>query len=471
MKFIYEILLFVLISNSALASTEDAWRIYSQGDKNKYPKLIAELVEDKMYFSAVPFVKEYLVATSRANDKTFDEVIDKLIYQVGIKQFEVMPTNILEKSNAVTIRYILAKKNFRIGKYETALKYLNKNIEDWHPVKPFSLMLEASIYSIQKKEQEAINLFKECIDVSDENLSNEKNPNRIRQLKINRDYCIVGIARTQFANSKFEDAYLSYLDLSKNSFVWPEVLFEEAWNSFYLKDYNRTLGKLVSYKAPVFDYIFNPEIDVLKGLTYLELCLWGDSIKTVEDFYAKNEKDYELFKKFISNLGKDYKQFYLIVKDNQENPSQYSRLISKALTSISRDPAYIELFEAFVSGKEEIERMKQVRNSNMKAVLNENLKETLTLQRNILGSYIRGQLQIFSTQMIRAFEDMSYIKLEVLSKKKNELYGQPEINENGKRGSLANLKRTDKQYFWTFNGEFWADELGDYVFSLKSECR
>ena len=64
---------------------------------------------------------------------------------------------------------------------------------------------------------------------------------------------------------------------------------------------------------------------------------------------------------------------------------------------------------------------------------------------------------------------MSYIKLEVLSKRKRTLY-----NENKgitrSRGSLRYLKRNDKQYFWTFNGEFWADELGDYVFALKSEC-
>ncbi len=471
MKIFIALFISILFNKSTFASLDDAWRIYSQGDKNKYPQLISELVEDKMYFSSVPFVKEYLVATSRANDKTFDDILDKLIYEVGIKQFEVMPTNILEKSNAPTIRYILAKKNFRIGKYDAALKYLNRNVEDWHPVKPFYLMLEASIFSIQKKEVDAINSFKECIKISEENLSNEKNPSRIRQLKINRDYCVVGIARTQFANAKYEDAYLSYLDLSKNSFVWPEILFEEAWNSFYLKDYNRTLGKLVSYRAPVFNYIFNPEIEVLKGLTYMELCLWGDSTKAVEEFYLKNEKDYEVFKKFVAGLGKDYKQYYLIVKENAENPVSSSHLVNKALTSISRDPAYIELFEAFLGGKEEIERMKQMRNANLKAVLNENLKETLTLQRNIIGSYIRGQMQLFSAQMIRAFEDMSYIKLEVLSKRKNEIYGQLEVNENGKRGSLANLKRSDKQYFWTFNGEFWADELGDYVFSLKSECK
>jgi hypothetical protein len=94
----------------------------------------------------------------------------------------------------------------------------------------------------------------------------------------------------------------------------------------------------------------------------------------------------------------------------------------------------------------------------------------MTLQRNLIGSYVRGQMQLYGAQMLKAFEDMSYIKLEVLSKRKTELYGDVTPMDR-KRGDIAHLKRTDKQYFWTFNGEFWADELGDYVFSLKSECR
>ena len=109
----------------------------------------------------------------------------------------------------------------------------------------------------------------------------------------------------------------------------------------------------------------------------------------------------------------------------------------------------------------------------MRAILNENLKEALGTQRNLIGSYIRGQLQLYAAQIVKAFEDMSYIKLEVLSKRKAELY-ENVISRDGDsraRGNIAHLRRTDKQYFWTFNGEFWADELGDYVFSLKSECR
>ena len=64
---------------------------------------------------------------------------------------------------------------------------------------------------------------------------------------------------------------------------------------------------------------------------------------------------------------------------------------------------------------------------------------------------------------------MSYIKLEVLARRKESLYS-PDTSMNRGRGDIRNLTRTDKQYFWNFNGEFWADELGDYVFSLKSEC-
>ena len=64
---------------------------------------------------------------------------------------------------------------------------------------------------------------------------------------------------------------------------------------------------------------------------------------------------------------------------------------------------------------------------------------------------------------------MSYIKLEVLAQRKEQLY-RSDVIPGTKRGDVKYIERNDKQYFWTFNGEFWADELGDYVFALRSEC-
>lgn len=459
---------------NAQASFQGAARIYQSGDKAHYPQLVSELIQEKMYFSAIPFLKEYLVTTNKVNDTAVDKVVDQLISEVGVKQFEVLPSNILEKSKAPAIRYILARKAFRQGKYDQALKYLDKSIEDWNPVKPFALLLEGSIYSVSKREEQAALSFKECVSVAEDHIKKEQDKDRLRQLKISRDYCIVGIPRSQFSQQKFDAAYSSYLDLEKSSYIWPEILFEEAWNSFYLKDYNRTLGKLVTYKAPVFNYIFNPEVEVLKALSFMELCLWEDSKKSVEDFYGRYEKDFDSYKKYIDTMGKDYKQYYSLVKDHSEGKIKNNTILNTALASVARDPAYLELYSSFNAGREEIERMKSISNDKLRSVLNENLRESLNMQRNLIGSYIRGQLQLNAAQIVKAFEDMSYIKLEVLSKRKTELYDNVQLRSEADvraRGNIAHLRRTDKQYFWTFNGEFWADELGDYVFSLKSECR
>ena len=454
------------------ASLERAQQIYNSGDKNKYPQLVRELINSEMYFSAIPFLKEYLAVAPRGRSAEIDKITDDLITKVGVRQFESLDSKILEKSNASTIRYVLAKKSFRAGKYDDALRFIDRKLDDDHAIKPFALLLEASIYAVQKKNDEALKTFKECVSVSESRVKEANSPERQRQLKITRDYCVIGIPRVQFAAQAFDKAYSTYLDLEKTSYIWPEILFEEAWTSFYLRDFNRTLGKLVTYKAPMFGYIFNPEIEVLNALTYMEMCLWNDSKKVVDTFYVNYEKDFDDYRKFLSSLGKDYRQYYLLIKDLKDGKLKVNPLIGRALLAISRDATYIELFDAFNLGREEIERLKGMRDSSLKSALNNSLRESLTLHRNLIGGYIRGQLKLYESQMIRSFEDMSYIKLEILSRRKSELYDDISADGlNRKRGDIVNLKRTDKQYFWNFNGEFWADELGDYVFSLKSECR
>ena len=64
---------------------------------------------------------------------------------------------------------------------------------------------------------------------------------------------------------------------------------------------------------------------------------------------------------------------------------------------------------------------------------------------------------------------MAFIKLEMLRRAKDKLIGKNEVGVERGRGNRK-PKRRDDQYFWTFNGEFWNDELGDYVFALESEC-
>ncbi len=259
-----------------------------------------------------------------------------------------------------------------------------------------------------------------------------------------------------------------YLDIPKSSHIWPELLFEEAWNSYYQGDYNRSLGKLVSYKAPVFQSYFNPEVEVLTALSYLKLCLYGDAKKISDDFYKDYLADTRKLRKFILGAGKSYRKYYELVLRYEQFGRTQSALMVKLLDRLFKEEVFSDMKIRLLSATNELNKVRGKKNSRFKRFALLNISDSMQSHKQIMGSYIRSKLVSDYAQLYRSFEGMSYIKLEVLAQKKARLYSFEEKDRS--RGDIKYIERNEKQYFWDFNGEFWADELGDYVFALKSEC-
>jgi hypothetical protein len=285
---------------------------------------------------------------------------------------------------------------------------------------------------------------------------------------MNADYCAMGEARSLFQAKNHKKANLRYLDIPKSSPVWPEVLFEEAWNSYYLKNYNRTLGKLVTYKAPLFDYIFNPEIEVLNALTFLKMCLYKDAKKTSDNFYRTYMKDTRNLRLYLKKRSKKYKYFYRLMTNYEKSGNATTKLLVTLLNSISREPSYKENKRSLALAGKELQKLNRERSTLMKRIAKKNLSDVIRTQRNLVGSYVRERLVQKYGELYKAFEGMSYIKLETLAQRKANLYNFDD--KKGKRGDIKYIESIDNQFFWNFNGDFWADELGDYVFALGSEC-
>ena len=447
-------------------SVSKAFNVLSRKNTAYYPLAAAELRKSGLAFASIPYIKAYL-SSFRRQSKIADREIERIIRIVGVRQFEVLPTHLLMNSKASIIRFILAKKYFRFNKYQKAIRELTY-IPSHHVMRPFSLMLAGSAWSLLGNHKKAIDHYERCIGVSNEHLSREKGKTRRRQLQINRDTCIIGIPRTQFAAGVYEESHINYLNLPKSSFIWPEILFEEAWNSFYQRDYNRSLGKLVTYKAPVLKHIFNPEIDVLTALAFLELCLWNDVKLTVDRFYKKYHEESKKVDRYLVLHGKNYRHYFTLAKRFTGGERKGRNILERMLKDITRDGAYLELYDSFRRGVRETALLRRIRNSTHRSILKKNLKEAMVLQRDLIGAYVRKRIQLHQSQLEESLKGMSYIKLEALARKKETLYYPDKSNR--KRGDVKYLKRNERQYFWNFNGEFWADEMGDYVFSLKSEC-
>ena len=463
-------LLSFLVLPQAFASYQDAERTYGKGSISisGYRRTILELVDAKYYFSVVPWMKDYIVKNNKTLDSEMEAALDTMLYHTGVKPFESLPEEILRRSRSGNIRYILAKRLFKKGKAQEALAEL-KSIDGDHSAYPFIANLKGTIYSSLNNQKEAETQFKDCIRASERRIGKVGSKTQKSQLETNRDYCVAGIARSQFAVQDYKKAELSYLDIQKESFVWPEILFEEAWTSYYGKNYNRTLGKLISYKAPVFDFVFKPEVEVLKALAYMKMCLYDDAKKTADSFYNELLNPSRDLRSFLISRGKDYRYYYNLMADYEGKKSAPLPLVDNILKSIRKDGAYLEMKSALTSAIAEYNVLRKQRGSSMQASLVKNVRTLADEYRTTLGAYVRAGLVSKYAELYSAFQGMSYIKLEVLAQRKERLY-QTDEAPGKKRGDVKYIERNDKQYFWTFNGEFWADELGDYVFALRSEC-
>jgi hypothetical protein len=465
-----KIILLTAISLPVFASYDAAERNYGRGSisLSGYRKTIIELSRDGFYFSVIPWMKDYLVKNNGPLDDEMESALDSILDHTGVKILESLPDELLKRSKASSIHYILAKRLFNRVKYREALAELNR-IPVSHSTYPFAAHLKGAVHAALNQHNEATTDFNDCVRSSEKNANKVKSKIQRDQLLTNKDYCLAGVARVQYGAQKYKNSELSYLDIPKESFVWPHILFEEAWNSYYLGNYNRTLGKLVSYKAPVFDFIFKPEIEVLKALSYLKMCLYDDAKRTVDNFYQDLLAPSNELRGFLLSKGKNYRYFYELMADHEVNKTMPLEIINPILRSIRRDNAYIELKGSLTEALAEYHRISQKPATSLRANLSKNIQTVVEEYRNTIGAYVRTGLTGKYAELYSAFQGMSYIKLEVLEQRKERLY-QSDVVPGKKRGDVKYIERNDKQYFWTFNGEFWADELGDYVFALRSEC-
>jgi hypothetical protein len=420
-----------------------------------------------LYFALIPTLKNKItnLSLTKRDIKTVTEITESL----GGEQFEQISSSYLGKINSGVSLYLSAKQLFKDGKFSQALGQIKRSLKIRDGLDPFKYLLAGSASVLLRNDLEGKKYFNLCLDSTRSNRGKFDQQQIFNQeLGYAYDSCLVGLARIEFQLKNFSSAKNLYGNLKKSSLIWPEILFEEAWNSFYENDFNRTLGKLITYNSPFIAHVFNPEVEVLNAMTYLELCRYDDAKKTVNDFYKKYKRDSKLLTEFNSRYRRYPSKLGKIAVQFNNNPVEVNKLLSKLFRSLNRDLSFQRMRGNLIKIKDEIRLVKNVKNRRLRSKLAKNLKQVYLDQIKIIGRYsqriLRRQEKVLEKSMI----GMSYINLEIIKKLKRKFFAKEDHSK--KIGNIKNLKRDSGQYLWDFNGEFWADELGDYVFSLKSSC-
>lgn len=379
--------------------------------------------------------------------------------------------------------YFLALESLLDNRAGGALNAASKISPDF-AYYPQALFVRGTAKLMLNRVQEGAQDFIQCTDTvlsgkysfyhADKSTANE------REDLYNR--CIAGAARGFYQARNYGEAEKWYSKIEIKSIVWPQVLYERAWNHVAQGEYNRALGKLVTYKAPVLDWFLDSEVELLRTLSYLQMCLYDDVNSEVNYFvkrYAQIGLEVKtLLEETAAGTQEDFNKLFALGINSLRRGTFSKDRMTQFMNRFIRAPYFSRVAQTDVNTERELEYLKEQRGST-KAGLGGFLVEALAwrrlMARKLGGAFIRERLDTEYRALLKNVQTIDIVKLEMLRRAKRKVENLS-VNEtsdefgNPKRGSLGKPKVRDDQYFWRFNGEFWIDELGDYVFALRPEC-
>lgn len=86
-----------------------------------------------------------------------------------------------------------------------------------------------------------------------------------------------------------------------------------------------------------------------------------------------------------------------------------------------------------------------------------------------------SEARVFRNYLKKLDDQTDYIKVEINLGKLNSLRNALNIKNSSSKstnfiGGLQELKVGQDLEYWPFQGEYWEDELGGYVYNLESKC-
>lgn len=490
-------------NNSDLISNNKGRGSFEHNNENnigakheQYVRMVEKELGIKKYYLGETWLKKIIALSPPGyHPANVEKIFSILLFKLGADYLLEIFGNKLEKSNLSVAKYLLAKKYFMQNKNEAAISVARTIPEDTS-LHVLALQMEGVALIYMQRTDEAMVRLVECGRKATDfisSLTSSGEENQAEKLVLEAAYnqCVLNIARLMYAGQDLVGASNVYQGFAADSIVWPEVVIESAWVSFYLHDYNRTLGKLSLYETPLLKSKFNPEVVLLQIRTYLEMCKWSAAKRLADNFVMSYEKDIFNIREELQKHHHQYGYFYQQIKD-------FKNIITdaKSFDSTSEDKKSLDLMYKFkwaviseLSVSKMLDSLQAARkehlqveeegckldNTNRKQDKEQkfclkNIERFISTEEKLVGRYVERRLSEKLSQFMIVLKQINYIRLEILSRKNISPNSTNENFENQKN-DINSLPSDEEKYFWTFDGEIWKDEIGDYVFALGSECR
>jgi tetratricopeptide (TPR) repeat protein len=269
----------------------------------------------------------------------------------------------------------------------------------------------------------------------------------------------LNLARVTYASGDIEGSIEHYSKFLSSSPHWLTVLFEASWPLMRVNDTTVSLGNLHTILSPFYREDLVGEGYVLRASILFTLCKYEEMRQTLAQFF-----------KIYDPVIRDMQE----TNRNSSPESMYSAFVSqKGLSSAfinyaNRDQGITNKMKVVQMLKEERQNLSQFRTNEQMRRMSKLIEEAEQYFQKQIGATLAKLHARKLQDLLEQREQANYLKVEIVTGEKELIEGQKGLPP--KRVVDVETTVAPGYRFWPFNGEYWDDELGAYVYTTESAC-
>lgn len=368
--------------------------------------------------------------------------------------------------------YLVGRYLYSVGEYEKALELLNY-------IKPSSKEYLNARYIMgvthvgNYDAKNAVAAFKDVLRPLTGKLADDDLEPEERQLL---ELTWLGMARVFYSVGEYNKAIKYYSLIPRKSPVWPKALFESSWAYFQLDKANKALGNLHTINSPFFARSYFPEAPILSGVIFFYNCKYARVRYELEEFEFTYLPIKDELEQVIAD-NQDPGKMVEWLRDLQSGKSSADEKITRILAASLDDKQIQRKLKLIEATSVELGKIEKLPSTWKSSALGGALVQDATVARefaiNELGELVQSRLKRVRDQIVDLNVNRERILFEVERAERGEIEAEMRA-EMQLDSNVTDAKRvavTDEELYWTFDGEYWKDELGYYFFTVNTECK
>ena len=368
--------------------------------------------------------------------------------------------------------YLLGRHLYNTGSYEQALKLLEA-------VSPSYKHFDRARYVIgvthvaNYDAKKALTAYKEVLRVL---LARQEASGLKPEEQELLELTYLAMARVFYSTGDYNRAIKYYSRLGRKSTSWPTAMFESSWAYFQLDLYNKALGNLHSLASPFFAKAYFPEATILSAVLFFYNCKFPRVRYVLEEFefsYMPLRDEIDAIITKYDDSSKMFEWLNKLSKGESEEDEKLQRILGASLAD-KEVLRKVSLIDAIDKEDRKIKEMPSTwRNSDLGASL---MQETVVARELAIadaGDLVKARLERVKRELDNLTLERERILFEVSRAEQGELDADWRAEQVVSKNVTDKdaIQVNSKQIYWKFDGEYWKDELGYYLFNINTECK